>query len=190
MCSSKLFPPLQPPRGGICRRYGSLDTSKTLFSSPALVSSMQKVAQHWERLLFASDRALALQKCFFYLIEWSWDNIGKPTIHANFHSPEINLFMSSGRSLSSFSIPRIECSIGKRSLGVRVARPDGSFLQEYTYRLDQESIWTTNISKAPLSRTDIYTAFMALWSPAIAYPPSVTSFTRAQCTSTIRGIDS
>ena len=42
-------------------------TSETL-TSPALVSSMQKVAQHWECLLFASGSALALQKCFFYLM--------------------------------------------------------------------------------------------------------------------------
>ena len=37
--------------------------------SMTLTSSMQRIAQLWEHLLFASGGALALQKCFYYLVK-------------------------------------------------------------------------------------------------------------------------
>jgi hypothetical protein len=43
-----------------------------------LVSTMQRVAQVWERLLFASGGALALQKCFYCLACWKWIPHGFP----------------------------------------------------------------------------------------------------------------
>ena len=39
-------------------------------SITTLTSSMQRVTQVWEHLLFASVGALALQKCFYYLVQW------------------------------------------------------------------------------------------------------------------------
>ena len=35
-----------------------------------LTSKMQKIAQHWEQLLYTSGGALALEKCFFVALEW------------------------------------------------------------------------------------------------------------------------
>ena len=88
--------------------------------------------------------------------------------------------MTSGRSSLSFPIPQIECQTGKRSLGVRAA-PDGSFHQEFHFRLTKAKKWASNISLAPLTRTEVYTAFSATWSPVISYTLSVTSFTQLQC---------
>ena len=43
-----------------------------------LVTTMQRVAQVWECLLFASGSALAQQKCFYYLVHWKWTPHGFP----------------------------------------------------------------------------------------------------------------
>ena len=134
---------------------------------------MQTAAQHWERLLFASGGALALQKCFFYLLDWTWDGHGCPSLRPNSDSPDITLLMTSGCSLISYPIPREECSTGKCSLGVVRAAPDGSFAKELTLCIDQARQWAQNISTAPLTSAEVYTAFCAMWSPAITYPLAV-----------------
>ena len=92
----------------------------------------------------------------------------------------VTLTVTSGRSWALHSIPRIESSIGCHSLGVRAA-PDGTFHQEFQFRYDQAIKWVANISKAPLTCTEVFTAFCAMWSPAIDYPLAVTSFSREQC---------
>ena len=144
---------------------------------------MQKVAQYWERLLFASGGgALTLQKCFYYLLDWTWDQHGCSTLlpNASASAPALTITMTSGRSLHCSTIPRIECTQGKRSLAVRAA-PDGTFLQEFDFRLTQARHWAANISKSPLTRTEVFTDFHSMWRPAIEYPLAVTSFSRDQC---------
>jgi len=44
-------------------------------STPAeLPQRLNKLAQHWEKLLFASGGRLELKKCFNYIICWKWTN--------------------------------------------------------------------------------------------------------------------
>ena len=68
--------------------------------SMTLTSSMQRKAQVWERLLFASGGALALQKCFYYLVQWQWTPHGFPIMSRTTNSPPTVLQMTSGRSTS------------------------------------------------------------------------------------------
>ena len=112
---------------------------------------MQRVAQVWERLLFASGGALALQKCFYYLVHWKLTPHGFPFLNCVTDTPTTLLQMTSGRSTSSTTIPRVETSIGKRTLGVRLA-PDGSFTQAFAHRQEQAITWVRNITDAPLTR--------------------------------------
>ena len=37
-----------------------------------LSTEMQDIAQHWEQLLYTTGGALALEKCFFVAIDWSF----------------------------------------------------------------------------------------------------------------------
>jgi hypothetical protein len=155
-------------------------TSTNPSSSPILIPSMQKVAQLWERLLFASGGALAIQKCFYYLIDWHWDHIRFPVLSSNLASPGPQLVMTSGRSTSSTSIPRVESSKGMQTLGVRLS-PDGSFTDEFTHRQKQALKWVCNINTAPLTREETYTAYCTMWCPSFDFPLPVTSFTKKQC---------
>ena len=102
-------------------------TSTSPFSSLTLIPSTQKVAQIWEPLLFASGGALAIQKFFYYLVDWHWDHNGFPVFSSNLASPGPQLVMTSGRSTPSTPIPRVESYIEMQILGVRLS-PDGSFI--------------------------------------------------------------
>jgi hypothetical protein len=155
-------------------------TSTNPSSSLTLIPSMQKVAQLWERLLFACGGALAIQKCFYYLIDWHWDHNGFPVLSSNLASPGPQLVMTSGRSTSSTTIPQVETSIGMQTLGVRLS-PDESFTDEFTHRQKQALKWVCNINTAPLTREETYTAYCTMWRPSFEFPLPVTSFTKKQC---------
>ena len=88
--------------------------------------------------------------------------------------------MTSGRSTSTHTIPRVENNIGRRTLGVRLS-PDGSFEDEFSHRHQQALKWIHNISIAPLSREEIYTANCTMWRPSFEFPLPVASFTKLQC---------
>ena len=124
-------------------------TSTSSSSSRTIISSMQKVAQLWKRLLYASGRALAIQKCFYYLVDWCWDHNGFPVLSSNITPSEPQLVMTSGRSTSTYTIPRVENNIGRHTLGLRLS-PDGSFEDKFSHHQQQALKWIHNISIPPL----------------------------------------
>ena len=95
---------------------------------------MQEVAQGWERLLYTSGGALALKKCFYYLVQWKWTPHGFTLLSSTADNTITPIQMTAGRSTSPNTIPRIESSIRKHTLGVRLA-PEGSSTQEFDHRL-------------------------------------------------------
>ena len=108
-------------------------TSTSSSSNGTLISSMQMVAQLWEHLLYASGGFLAIQKCFYYLVNWCWDHNGFPVLSSNITPSEPQLVMTSGRSTSTYTIPRVKNNIGMRTLGVLLS-PDGSFVDKFSHR--------------------------------------------------------
>ena len=141
---------------------------------------MQRIVQVWERLLFASGGALALQKCFYYLVQWRWTPHGFPVMSQTTDNPTTVLQMTSRRSTSPTLILRIETSTGRRTLGVCLA-PDGSFTQELAHRQDQALTWVHNIRASPLTRDKVHTAYCSMWRPSFEYPLPITCFTKQQC---------
>ena len=47
-------------------------TDNTNKSEEQICTHMQHIAQDFERKLFTAGGALALNKCFWYLISWTW----------------------------------------------------------------------------------------------------------------------
>ena len=89
-------------------------TSTSSSSSGTLIYSMQKVAQLWERLLFASGGALAIQKFFYYLVDWCWDHNGFPVLSSNITLSDPQLVMTSVRSTFIHTIPRVKTTLGSK----------------------------------------------------------------------------
>ena len=138
--------------------------------STTVTSSLQRIAQVWECLLFASGGTLAFQKFFYYLFQWQWTAHGFPVMSQTTDSPTTVLQMTSGRSTSPTLIPRVETYTGRHTLGVRLA-PDGSFTQELTHQQDQALTWVHNIRAFPLTRDKVYIAYCLILRPSFEYPP-------------------
>ena len=88
--------------------------------------------------------------------------------------------MTSGRSTSTHTIQRVKNNIGRRTLGVHLS-PGGSFEDEFSHRQQQALKWIHNISIAPLSQEETYTAYCTMWRPSFEFPLPVLSFTKKQC---------
>ena len=88
--------------------------------------------------------------------------------------------MTSGRSTSTHTIPRVENSIRKHTLGVRLS-PDGSFEDEFSHRQQQALKWICNISITLLSQEETYTAYCTMWQKRFEIPLPITLFTQKQC---------
>ena len=88
--------------------------------------------------------------------------------------------MTSGRSTSSTTIPRVETSIGKRTLGVRLAL-DGSFTKEFAHCQEQAITWVRNITNVPLTREEVYTAYCSMWRPSFEFPLPISCFSKQKC---------
>ena len=129
--------------------------------STKLTSSMQRIAQVWDCLLFASRGALALQKCFYYLVQWQRTPHGFPVMSRTTNGPPTVLQMTSGRSTPPTLIPRVETSTGRHTLGVHLAL-DGSFTQELAHHQDQALTWVCHIRASPLTRDKVYTAYCSM----------------------------
>jgi hypothetical protein len=143
------------------------------------VRLMQLTAQRWERLLYATGGALNLTKCFWYGIEWTFSPAGAPTMLPSTEGHQISL--SSGSDFDNPQpIQRISTSIGKRTLGVRLA-PDGNDTQEFHHRLTQANQIAQRIKDAPLGREHIGVGFRAIWRMMIQYPLGATCFSSKQC---------
>ena len=145
--------------------------------SMTLTSSMQRIAQVWDCLLFASRGALALQKWFYCLVQWWWTPHGFPVMSRTTNSPTTVLQMISGRTTFPTLIPRVETSTGRRTLGVRLVL-DGSFSKELAHRQDQALTWVHNIRAYPLIRDKVYMAYCSMWRTSFEYPLPITCFTK------------
>ena len=148
-------------------------------SSGTLLTSIQKVALTWERLLFASGGALAIQKCFYYLLDWCWDYNSFPVLSSNTTLSDPQLGMTLGRSTSTHTIPRVINNTWKRAPGVLLS-PDELFKDKFTYCQQQALKWIHNISMASLSREEAYTVYCTMWQTSFEFPLPVTLFTKKQ----------
>ena len=95
-------------------------------------------------------------------------------------SPTTVLQMTAGSSTSPTLIPRVETSMGRRTLGVHLAL-DGSLIQELAHCQDQALTWVHNITASPLTRDKVYIAHCSMWRPSFEYPLPITCFTKQQC---------
>ena len=80
------------------------------------------------KLLFFFGGALALGKCFFYLIEWEWDAQGKAQIKKK-HALDDPLLLYAGNSFVPQEVLRKEANEGHNTLGIRLD-PSISFHDE------------------------------------------------------------
>jgi hypothetical protein len=97
-----------------------VNDAKTPYTAQELAQVLQIDAQHWEKLLFTSGGKLELNKCFFYLLYWEFDDDGKPRLKKKADLPH-KLMLHQGNDLEPTEIQQKDCSEPHKTLGVMKA---------------------------------------------------------------------
>jgi len=120
-------------------------------------NSVKQVATHmqgsittWEGLLCATGRALVLDKCFWYLINFE-SRHGK-WYYCSTTSTPASLFVHDHHGRRTI-IPQLETSKARRTLGVHIA-PDGNMRTELKYLISVAMDWHSKMSHSQLSQHD------------------------------------
>ena len=142
-----------------------------------MTTHMKKIAQDFERKLFTTGGALALHKCFWYLIIWKWMEDGTAKMKTKSEAPgEIHLTQADNRDTTA-KITRKEIDESERTLGVRL-NPAQNMTQETEFRYAQIKKWAASVTNSRLSRKEVSMAYHRILLPMITYPLAVTTFTK------------
>lgn len=98
-----------------------------------ITQKIEEIAQDFKRKLHLTGGNLALPKCFWYLVNWVWDDHGNPKMSTISQSPA-TISLIQGTFTQKYLIKREEPSTSIRTIGVRV-NPLGTTEAEYFYRL-------------------------------------------------------
>jgi hypothetical protein len=143
-----------------------------------VVDDLQKLAQHYERLLWFTGGALNILKCLWVLISWIWKNgRAKP---ATIKDAPATLKLTSGRNSISQEVPRLEPLTLYRTLGVYITG-DGTTTKAKELLRGHSTTFAGKIGPAMINPVTAFNASQMYLSPELGYPLPVSSFTFKEC---------
>jgi len=113
-----------------------------------VIANMQKAVTHWEGLLRAMGRALVLEKCFWYLIDFECSNNKWKYQQCHQVPGSISILDTDCQQVT---IQWLETSKAWWTLGIRLA-PDGNMSTEVMYLLDTAKDWQHKMKNLKLGR--------------------------------------
>jgi hypothetical protein len=147
--------------------------------SSDIVKDLQVLDQEWERLLYSTGGALNLQKCFWFLLSWQWNN-GQATCHTSTSLPH-DLCMTSGGNTSTLEvIERIETTESYRTLGVWIS-PIGhnKGAMEILHQITTD--FNKCIMTSHLNRVEAIAAYIQHLLPKVRFQLPVLSLSQKEC---------
>ena len=115
------------------------------YSPQDLADKIAIIAQDFERKLYSTGGNLSLSKCFWYLIDWVWDDDGTAKMR-KINQGNAVVSLTQGKFSKKHIITREEIDTAIRTIGVRV-NPMGNHQIEYEHRLQYTTKWTNLIKK-------------------------------------------
>jgi len=137
--------------------------------------NMQKHANYID----TTGGALALDKCTWYQIKFSFNDNGDPHILKKHEMPgeiEVNTYFDGPK----VKIKRLEYDQPHRTLGYFVS-PDGQTDMHYNFTLDLVRKWKTRVTSSRLNSSQILQSYEAVLKRQILYQSVATSFSYEQC---------
>jgi ribonuclease HI len=154
------------------------DTTTFCNTNPdALKAELQANAQQWESILYSSGGALELPKCFYYIMDWSFDENGQPYLKEPTPLP---LTIINSATKSRQIILEKSTSESHRTLGVRLA-PNGKWHDEIKYLQEKADKIAHRILKANCTRNDASILERCVYRPSLTYSLEVTNLSQKDC---------
>lgn len=131
-----------------------------------LVSSLETIAQTWEKLLHYSGGALNLSKCSWYAMVWDWRK-GRPQLRDILPTdPQVQL--TQGSSTTPATIQRQDLSQSMRILGV-YQNPLGNFTDHLLVLKKKADQFSRCLKSPRLQPSDIRVFHNTVYAPAMRY---------------------
>jgi len=169
-----------------------VDDNKILFSfdqtatCEAILLECQRGLQTWDTLLKITGGAVEIRKCMLSLMLYRFDTYhfrnsrpGEPKMRSVNDTPG-QCSVQPTNMPHAIPIQRQDPSTGGRLLGVRMA-PDGSFTNEFQYRLQLVRDMAMKLAAAPFDTGDVLTVYQVRYKPAINFCLPITTFSAKQC---------
>ena len=145
-----------------------------------LAQEMQKIAQHWEQLLYITGGALALEKCFYVALQWSFPNDEHTLCPPSMI--KINIALTSGNMYHRhMAIAQSALSEGRHNLGAQIV-PVGNNAADLEILCKKGHSMSHNIAASHLQRHEVMLAYKMMLRPAMKYALSSTTLSMSEHT--------
>jgi len=138
----------------------------------------------WHGLLHATGGKLVLDKCFWYMVDFKWQNQQWKYKTSTELSGKIHVMINENERIT---IPRLETSEARRTLGGRLA-PDGNNETEAQYLQEVAVEWARKMARTKLNRADAKFSLRQVLVPKLLYPLTTTDFLKEQCYTILKPI--
>jgi exonuclease III len=155
------------------------DFAKWINADPTVtevVHGLEVQAQTWERLLFSSGGLLELQKCMYYIMFWTWDEFGAPSLLAR---DEITrqagqLKLTSGINETANEIVHKDCSETHTTLGME-KNPAQKHKQAVLAIRNKNDEFARHLASSDATPEEAMTAYFTINRPGATYSLQTTS---------------
>jgi hypothetical protein len=146
-----------------------------------LVTETERLAQHWEELLWTSGGKLNLLKCFYYIISWWFDPAGKPHMRTEKELQELGIAMELRQSENGevCNIIHKDCREAHKTLGPLIC-PDNKNTEEFGRLLIKGNKMARNVTGSKLYKHDAFVLYRSIWIPSMVYSLPAVYLTRVQ----------
>ena len=141
-----------------------------------LIGRMEKDAQWWNDLLWASGGALEIPKCSYHLIQSNWTNDGNPFLEATITAPPLYLQSPTGQ----IQVSRLSNYKSHKTLGHYV-NPHGSMHSQLQQLIKQSKHFAELVQTNMLTKEETRIMYQAIYIPSITYTLSNTHLTPQEC---------
>lgn len=159
-----------------CTQRINMFEADTQPTTQQLLSLMQKDAQLWNDLLWASGGALEQPKCSFHLIQTSWNADGQPFLTGDTQSQQIRL-----KHENTWN-PTYQKSnyTSHKTLGCWV-NPSNNNSKTWSVLQTKNEEFVSLLDTNCFTRVEAWTLYTSTYLPSMTYPLPITPLTIAQC---------
>ena len=149
-----------------------------------IIDKCQHSLQLWETLLNITGGAVELKKCFITVLQyrenykWYDSRPGVPQLIRQQQEHRQCIITRDGET--GTIIRQQDTSEGVRLLGIKAAA-NGTYVQEFTTRLEKSREMAGKLQVAPLNLALTWQAYYCRWKPAITYCLPITTFSAKEC---------
>ena len=142
-----------------------------------LLTSFQRAAQAWERILFASGGLLALHKCYWWMVGWRWEQ-GMPVLLTPAET-DVELCLENGNDKALSTIKQMGPDDANVGLGFRMT-PSGTQQPEIKFRIGQSDKIAARLQSSRLTPNESWVLYSAIYNATIYFPAKISSYTQVE----------